>query len=260
MAHASAPSRTVGTPREHRVAHAAGALPPVPRRVHRPAREPLRVDDPHLVRVEHAEVRGRAGHDRATVAVGVDAGDAGGLPRERGERLRERQHAGRHERGVHDGQRGLDAEHAGRGVLERDVFRLARVRCMVGGDRVDRPVEQRGAERVDVGLLAQRRVHLEHRVEARAAFVREHQVLRRALGRDAHAFGLRGAHQVRGLRGGEMQARGSGRRSSARARGRAPRSTTPPPRADPGSRAAPTTRLRACDRRARAPDLPRVAQ
>ena len=52
-----------------------------------------------------------------------------------------------------------------------------------------------GAQRVDVGLLAQRRVHLEHRIEARARLVGEHEVLRRALGGHAHAVGLRRAHE-----------------------------------------------------------------
>ena len=48
-------------------------------------------------------------------------------------------------------QRGLEPEHAGRGLVERLLLRLLRVRRVVGGDGVDRAVGQRAADGLDVG-------------------------------------------------------------------------------------------------------------
>ena len=67
------------------------------------------------------------GDDRAAVTVGVEADDAGRLPRQRADRLREGEDARLDERGQHDGQRGLDPEHARRRLLERHVLALGRV-------------------------------------------------------------------------------------------------------------------------------------
>ena len=70
------------------------------------------------------------------------------------------------ELGEGDRERGLEPEHARGRLLERSLLRLGGVRRVVGGDGVDGAVGQALADGVDVGLGAQRRVHLEHRVEA----------------------------------------------------------------------------------------------
>ena len=57
------------------------------------------------------------------------------------------------------------------------------MRGVVGGDAVDRAVLQALAQREDVGLGPQRRVHLVHRVVADGEVVGEQQVVRRHLGR-----------------------------------------------------------------------------
>ena len=61
-------------------------------------------------------------------------------------------------------ERRLEAEHPGRGLVERLFLRLAGMRCMVGGDRIDRAVGEARPHGVDVGTGAQRRVDLERRV------------------------------------------------------------------------------------------------
>ena len=55
---------------------------------------------------------------------------------------------------------------------------------MVAGDGVDGAVDQPFTDGVDIGLRAQRRVHLEHRVEVLAARIGQREVLRRDLGGD----------------------------------------------------------------------------
>src|SRR3712207_7366540 len=57
------------------------------------------------------------------------------------------------------------------------LFR-SRVRRVVGGDGVDRAVGQALAERLDVGVGAQRRVDLEHRVVGLGLLVGEQQGVR----------------------------------------------------------------------------------
>ena len=51
-----------------------------------------------------------------------------------------------------DGQGGLEAEHAGRGVDERLLLVVPRVRRVVRGDRVDGPVGESLPQRADVLL------------------------------------------------------------------------------------------------------------
>ena len=70
-------------------------------------------------------------------------------------------------------ERRLQPEHPRRGVVDRALLVLGRVRRVVGGDGVDRPVGQPGLEGGDVGGRAQRRVDLEHRVVAAQRLVGE---------------------------------------------------------------------------------------
>ena len=89
-------------------------------------------------------------------------------PRQRAERVREREHARLDERREHDRERGLDAEHAGRRFLERHAFVSGACGAWSVAIASIVPSASAARERVDVGLLAQRRVHLEHRIEAGA--------------------------------------------------------------------------------------------
>ena len=52
------------------------------------------------------------------------------------------EHAGHDELGVHRGERRLQAGRAHRRLLERHLLLVARVRGVVGGDAVDRPVRR----------------------------------------------------------------------------------------------------------------------
>ena len=70
-------------------------------------------------RVEHDEVGRFAGRDRAAVAIG-DSGDRRRLPAERGDDVGQR-HV---ELGDRQGERGLEAEHPGRRLVERGLLRL----------------------------------------------------------------------------------------------------------------------------------------
>ena len=68
--------------------------------------------------------------------------------------IRPAQQAGLDDRGVHDRQRGLVADHAVRGRVPLALLGLDRVRRVVGGDDVDGAVGERGAQRGDVFRLA----------------------------------------------------------------------------------------------------------
>ena len=91
---------------------------------------------------------------------------------------------------MHDPQRGLQPGHAERGGLPFGLLVLHRVRRVIGGDAVDRPVRQPGPQRVHVGLGAQRRVHLVDRVVAGGQLVGQQQVVRGHLGGNPPALGL----------------------------------------------------------------------
>ena len=116
--------------------------------------------------VEHDEVRGLARCDRTAVAV-ADPGDRRGSPRQQRQRVDEREHTGLDQLGERERERRLQAEHPGRGLLERSLLGLGRMRCVVGGDGVDRAVGEPRLHRVDVGVGAQGRVHLEQGVVGR---------------------------------------------------------------------------------------------
>jgi hypothetical protein len=82
------------------------------------------------------------------------------------------------DRGVHDGEGGLEPDHAVRGRVPLALLGLDRVGCVVGRDDVDGAVGERGAERVDV--LAARRsggFTLKRWVVARDELLGEQQVV-----------------------------------------------------------------------------------
>jgi hypothetical protein len=75
---------------------------------------------------------------------------------------------------------------------------------VVGRDAVDRAVGQPLAQRLDVGLGAQRRVDLEDRVVAAGQVVGEHQVVRGDLGRDVPALALGPADELDAAGGADV--------------------------------------------------------
>ena len=82
------------------------------------------------------------------------------------EQYLEREQAGFDERGMKgEAKAVLEADHAEGGRLERDVFLLARMRSVVGCDRLDRAVDERCEQHRAIVLGPQRRVHLQVRVE-----------------------------------------------------------------------------------------------
>ena len=104
--------------------------------------------------------------------------------------------AGVDHRLLHDRQRGLQAEHAEGGRCPLAVLVLVGVRGVVGGDDVDRPVGQPGAQRGAVCGGAQRRVDLEDRVVGLGELVSEQQVVRAGLRGDVDALALGVAHDL----------------------------------------------------------------
>ena len=101
-------------------------------------------------------------------------------------------------------ERGLQAEHPEGGVDERVLLVVARVRRVVGGDRVDGAVGQRVAQRGDVLVGAQRRVHLVDRVVAGEQVGGQQQVVRRHLGGDVDALRLGPADHLDRTGGGHV--------------------------------------------------------
>ena len=87
----------------------------------------------------------------------------------------------------HHRQRGLQAEHAGRGFDEGVLLVVAGVRGVVGADRVDGAVGQCLPQRGHVLVGPQRRIHLVGRVVASTSLGGQHQVVRGDLGRDVDA-------------------------------------------------------------------------
>ena len=63
-------------------------------------------------------------------------------------------------RSRHSGERGLEANHAERGLLELHVLFHRRVGRVIGGDGVDGPVGQRLAQRRDVAVVRRGGLHL----------------------------------------------------------------------------------------------------
>ena len=118
-------------------------------------------------------------------------------------------------------ERRLQAEHPRRRLVERRLLGLLGVGRVVGGDAVDGAVGQAGPDGGDVGVGAQRRVDLEHRVVGRALGVGEGEVVGRRLAGDRQALGLGGRAPSR--RSGRWRGAGSApelpvRRASARSR------------------------------------------
>ena len=155
------------------------------------------------------------------------------------------EHARQHQPGVERGEGGLEAGHAHRRQLERLLLLLARVRGVVGGHAVDRAGAQRLDQRLAVGLGAQRRVHLEVRVERADRLVGEQQVVRRGLAGHLRARPPGRARSPRPSRARTRAARGCGRPRRRRARSRARPAWTRTPTGCRPARAAPTPRPRA---------------
>ena len=104
---------------------------------------------------------------------------------------RERQDPGLDELGVDGGERRLQPGRAHRRLLEGHLLLLARVRRVVGGDAVDRARSQPVDQRLAVVLGAQRRVHLQPRVELfEQRLVGQRKVVRARLAGDLHAARL----------------------------------------------------------------------
>ena len=83
----------------------------------------------------------------------------------------------------------------GRGLGERLALVVGVARLVVGGDRVDRAVGQRGDHRQPVGLLAQRRRQLGVGAEVADRRLVEVEIGRRRVAGDGEAVGLRPADQ-----------------------------------------------------------------
>ena len=114
----------------------------------------------------------------------------------------ETDHAGVHEPIEAERHGRLESDDAERRAVELERLLVGVMRRVVGGDDVDRPVAQALDHRVAVGLLAQRRVHLQVRVVAAALVQRlvgQDEVMRRHLGRDRDAAVLAGAHRAQRL-------------------------------------------------------------
>ena len=167
-------------PVQHRVAHLAAQLHPGVRRVAAAAGELGRDHLPRLVGVEHDEVRRVADVDRTAVTSAIRA-IAAGLQVSARDDVHDAHSGVAQNRQAHT-ERRLQAEHPRRRLVERSLLRLPRMRGVVGGDGVDRAVDDALDERLDVGLRAQRWVDLEQRVEATQSVLRERQVVRRHLG------------------------------------------------------------------------------
>ena len=109
------------------------------------------------------------------------------------QKLFERENAGLHEVRVAGGEGRFKTDDAHGAGGEAAGFFFCAVRGVVGGDHVDRAVEQALDEGVAVGLLAQGRVHFEAPVLLQIV-LGEDEVVRTGLARhiDAAALGLRG--------------------------------------------------------------------
>ena len=139
-------------------------------------------------RVVQREVRGRAG--RGQDAVPAQAPDGGRAHRHPVRDPGPVQQPGLHHGLLHRAQRDLQAGHAEGGVGPLGVLGFGRVRRVIGGHAVDRPVGQAGPEPLDVGRGPQRRVDLVHRVVVLGQLVGEQQMVRGDLGGDPPSLGL----------------------------------------------------------------------
>ena len=129
------------------------------------------------------------------------AGRPGGEPLDRGGQV---QVAGLDQLGEGHGQGGLQPEHARRGRGPLDLLVLAGVGGVVGGDGVEGAVGQPLADGLDVGLLAQRRVDLEHRVIGAGGLVGQGEVVGGGLGGDPHPAGPGRPDQLDRAPGGDV--------------------------------------------------------
>ena len=225
----------------HRRQHPAAQRPPREAAVLGPALVAVLADLPLGLEVDEAEVGRAADRDRGQRQV-----EHRGAARHAVDHQRERERAGQHQLGVDRREGGLEPGGAHRRLLERHLLLLARVRRVVGGDAVDGAVAQALDQRLPVLLGAQRRVHLQPRVELlEQRLVGEREVVRRDLGGDPARRAPWPPRPPRPTRARSGAGCGCARPRSRRAprRGRSA-STRRPTGCRPG-RAAPTPRPRA---------------
>ena len=113
-----------------------------------------------------------------------------------------------HARERHVGQRGrvraerdFETAEADRRIAEQLRLLVEPVRCVIGGEHVDRAVAHAGQQRLAVALGAQRRVDFRIGAIVVEAIVEQQQMVRRDLAGRAHAAAARPAHQIERGRG-----------------------------------------------------------
>ena len=112
--------------------------------------------------------------------------------------------AGGDERRVGGREGRLEGRGAERGQVELAILLGGRAGRVVGADRVDRAVDERGDEREAVGLLAEGRIRLQARRVIRQRGVGEEQVEGGDLGRDRELLRLGAADDLGGTAGGKV--------------------------------------------------------
>ena len=117
---------------------------------------------------------------------------AAGPPRQQRQDLGDRQV----EVGERQGQRGLEAEHAGRRLVERLLLRLGRVRGVVGGDAVDRARRQPARTAATSSSVRSGGLTLNTGSKRRAAASVSVKWCGGRLARDRQALGLGRRHQL----------------------------------------------------------------
>jgi hypothetical protein len=93
-------------------------------------------------------------------------------------------------------ERGLEPDRPRKRPIELRLLLLDRVRSVIGGDRIDRPVREAVAECITVLGRTEWRVHLQVGVVRLQIFVREGQVVRGHLRGHPDALGLRAANEL----------------------------------------------------------------
>ena len=88
-------------------------------------------------------------------------------------------------------QERLDAEDAVRALIELARFLFGGVRSMVGGNYIERAVDESRKDRFGIDLGAQRRRHFEIGIERPQRVVREQKMMRTGFAGDTHTFFFR---------------------------------------------------------------------
>jgi hypothetical protein len=90
----------------------------------------------------------------------------------------------------------IQADDAVRRVVELALLGVVVMRRVIGRDAIDRPVFEPGANRLPIGLLPKRRVHLRIGIVSGAPFMGEAEVVGRGLGGHIEAVFLGPTYQV----------------------------------------------------------------